>query len=197
MSNKKPKKNMLLQRFFTFLCSLAIIWAGGYMYFLTLVTDYKKEERYAGTDAIIVVTGGAGRIHAGLELLNSGKARNLFISGVDERVTEADIKTMWKGKNPQRECCISLDYKATNTRENAIETAKWVEEKGHLSLVLVTSNYHMPRARMEFNYSMPNIRMSYYPVNAPDIDKSFSDFLFIVFSEYNKLLLTFLRHNIG
>src|SRR5207247_5182436 len=56
-------------------------------------------------------------------------------------------------------CCVDLDRSAVNTRSNAAETRRWVKERGFKSLIVVTSNYHMPRAIVEFSHAMPDIQL--------------------------------------
>ena len=56
-------------------------------------------------------------------------------------------------------CCVDLDHSAVNTRSNAAGTRRWVHERGFKSLIVVTSNYHMPRAIVELSHAMPDIRL--------------------------------------
>ncbi len=39
------------------------------------------------------------------------------------------------------------------------ETRRWVRERGFKSLIVVTSNYHMPRAIVELSHAMPDITL--------------------------------------
>jgi uncharacterized SAM-binding protein YcdF (DUF218 family) len=56
-------------------------------------------------------------------------------------------------------CCVDLDRSAVNTRSNAAETRRWAHERGFKSLIVVTSNYHMPRAIVELSHAMPDITL--------------------------------------
>ena len=56
-------------------------------------------------------------------------------------------------------CCVDLDRSAVNTRSNAAETRRWARERGFKSLIVVTSNYHMPRAIVELSHAMPDIEL--------------------------------------
>ena len=56
-------------------------------------------------------------------------------------------------------CCVDLDHSAVNTRSNAAETRRWVQERGFRSLIVVTSNYHMPRAIVEMSHAMPDVEL--------------------------------------
>jgi uncharacterized SAM-binding protein YcdF (DUF218 family) len=46
-------------------------------------------------------------------------------------------------------CCVDLGREAVDTRSNADETADWLRDHHYRSVRLVTSNWHLPRARME------------------------------------------------
>jgi uncharacterized SAM-binding protein YcdF (DUF218 family) len=56
-------------------------------------------------------------------------------------------------------CCVDLDRSAINTRSNAAEARRWAHEQGFKSLIVVTSNYHMPRAIVELSHAMPDIAL--------------------------------------
>jgi uncharacterized SAM-binding protein YcdF (DUF218 family) len=63
-------------------------------------------------------------------------------------------------------CCVDLDRSAVNTRSNAAETRRWARERGFKSLIVVTSNYHMPRAIVELSHAMPDIALIPFAVVA-------------------------------
>lgn len=115
-------------------------------------------------DGIVVLTGGADRISDGLNLLERGKGRRLFISGVHAQSGVEALKRLWPARADLFDCCIDLDHQARNTRGNAIETRDWARRRGFSSLLLVTASYHMPRAMIEFEHAMPDIRLSAHPV---------------------------------
>lgn len=126
------------------------------------------------SDAIVVLTGGSRRMEAGIELLAAGAAPMLFVSGVDHRVDPARVRDLVPDHGDSLEqatidCCIVLGYGASDTLGNARETALWARATGRKSLVLVTSNYHMPRARLEFAHALPEVRLVPYPVVPPDV----------------------------
>jgi uncharacterized SAM-binding protein YcdF (DUF218 family) len=107
----------------------------------------------------VVVTGGSGRIAAALALLEADRAPQLFISGVGQGATIDDIVREAGGmQRPElMMCCITLGYEATNTYENGAETAAWLREKKINNVVLVSSNYHLPRARLELMMAAPDV----------------------------------------
>jgi len=128
----------------------------------------------APADAIVVLTGGSKRMDAGVALLTGGAAPVLFVSGVDHRVDPARVRDLVPdaaGSLDQAtiDCCIVLGYGASDTLGNARETALWARATGRRSLLLVTSNYHMPRARLEFEHALPEVALTAYPVVPVDV----------------------------
>ena len=53
---------------------------------------------------------------------------------------------------------------------NARETAEWARSLGYRRLILVTADYHMPRAMLELKAAMPEARIAPYPVATPVLD---------------------------
>jgi uncharacterized SAM-binding protein YcdF (DUF218 family) len=122
------------------------------------------ENRAAPTDAIVVLTGGSQRLQRGIDLLRQGKGRELFVSGVNQRV-DLDELLRVSGDAPRwLACCIALGHEAENTEGNAQETARWMGRQGYRSLRLVTAWYHMPRSRLEFERAMPDVEIVPHPV---------------------------------
>ncbi len=116
------------------------------------------------TDAVVVLTGGAGRLAVGVELLARGRARKLFVSGVYRGVDVDQILRLVKKKGDELECCMVLGHAADDTRGNAAESARWIRREGFRSLRLVTANYHMRRSLLEFKRLMPEVTIIPHPV---------------------------------
>lgn len=135
------------------LALVALLWAAGLVFFLGVPRIPAPASRR--TDAIVVLTGDGGRIARGVALLRAGAAPRLFISGVARgtgaRALARDTQT------PMRlfRCCVVLGHEATDTRSNAEETAAWVRANRVRSLRLVTSDYHIRRARLELEAELP------------------------------------------
>lgn len=149
------------------------------------------------TDAVVVLTGGPLRLRTGLTLLEEGKARKLFVSGVNPRVEMAELLRTAEKTTSQADCCIVLGYAADNTTGNANETRGWMEREGYRSLRLVTASYHMRRSLLEFRRAMPGITVVAHPV-FPDsfmADSwwSWPGTLTLIVSEYHKTLAAWLR----
>lgn len=116
-------------------------------------------------DAIVALTGGEGRLQAGLELLEHGKGDRLLISGVHSETTRDELFAAVGGTMPSRAaCCVDLGRGAVDTISNAEETAAWVTEHKFGSIIVVTASYHMPRSLMELQAVLPDTKLVAYPV---------------------------------
>lgn len=138
-------------------------WGAGFIWFtesLPRAVDNPLEV----TDAIVVLTGGTGRLAAGLELLARERAAKLFVSGVYRGIEVDEILRVFRQAPEELECCVELGHSATNTRSNAHETAQWMGQEGFSSLRLVTASYHMPRSLVEFRRVMPDAQLIAHPV---------------------------------
>ena len=113
----------------------------------------------ANADGIVVLTGGSSRVADALELLANGFGKRLLISGVHPTNDASDISRTLPDNQSLMTCCVDLDRSAVNTRSNAAETRRWAHERGFKSLIVVTSNYHMPRAFVELAHAMPDIEL--------------------------------------
>ncbi len=138
-------------------------WIAGFFWFIEQIPR-GIEEPEAMTEAIVVLTGGAGRLGAGLELLARGRGQKLFVSGVYRGVEVAEILRASRQSPEKLECCVELGHDAVDTRGNANETSQWMAAEGFTSLRLVTASYHMPRSRVEFRRAMPAARLIAHPV---------------------------------
>jgi uncharacterized SAM-binding protein YcdF (DUF218 family) len=110
-------------------------------------------------DGIVVLTGGSSRVSDAMELLADGYGKRLLISGVHPASGASDISRSLPDNQSLLSCCVDLDRSAINTRSNAAETRRWAHERGFKSLIVVTSNYHMPRAIVELSHAMPDITL--------------------------------------
>ncbi len=130
----------------------------GFAGFLSQLRD--AETRPAGVaDGIVVLTGGSSRVSDAIELLAGGYGKRLLISGVHPTNAASDISRSLTDNQSLLSCCVDLDHSAVNTRSNAAETRRWAHERGFRSLIVVTSNYHMPRAIVELSHAMPDVTL--------------------------------------
>jgi uncharacterized SAM-binding protein YcdF (DUF218 family) len=140
----------------TVLAIVLIAAAGGFVGFLSQLRGSEtKPDRRA--DGIVVLTGGSSRVSDAMELLAAGYGKRLLISGVHPTNDASDISRSLPDSQSLMGCCVDLDRSAVNTRSNAAETRRWARERGFKSLIVVTSNYHMPRATVELSHAMPDI----------------------------------------
>ena len=143
------------------MASLAIAFvvaAVGFVGFLSQLRGAEvKPDRNA--DGIVVLTGGSSRVSDAMELLAGGYGKRLLISGVHPTNAASDISRSLPDNQTLLGCCVDLDRSAVNTRSNAAETRRWARERGFKSLIVVTSNYHMPRAIVELSHAMPDIQL--------------------------------------
>jgi uncharacterized SAM-binding protein YcdF (DUF218 family) len=142
---------------------VAALIAGGFLWF---VHGMPVSEASPGrkADGIVVLTGAAFRISDALELLAAGHGRRLLITGVNPATRSREISRLMPEHRRWFSCCIDLDHSATNTIGNAIETRRWIKAQGFTSLIVVTSNFHMPRAMAELAHQLPEVELVPYPV---------------------------------
>jgi uncharacterized SAM-binding protein YcdF (DUF218 family) len=140
---------------------LAMVFVGAAVGFVRFIAQlHGAEIQPAGNaDGIVVLTGGSSRVSDAMELLAGGYGRRLLISGVHPTNAASDISRSLSDNQSLLNCCVDLDRSAVNTRSNAAETRRWVHERGFKSLIVVTSNYHMPRAIVELSHAMPDIEL--------------------------------------
>ena len=115
-------------------------------------------------DGIVVLTGRASRISDAIELLASGRGKRLLITGVYPTTTPAAIARLVPEHQKLFDCCIELDHSAVNTVGNAVQTRVWAKKYDIKSLIVVTSNYHMPRAMTELAHELPEVKLIAYPI---------------------------------
>ena len=153
---------------------------------------------------IVILTGGANRIKDGLKIIEAFKnSKNInykiLVSGTGMGFTKSSLKKkLGPNFNSQLiQCCIDLDDVSKNTLTNAIETFKWTSKNDIKEFILITSNYHMPRAILEFKNVMPNLKIYTHAITPKkhDIENWLSSFqtFSLVFTEYCKFIIAALR----
>ncbi|MEW4467730.1 YdcF family protein [Parasphingorhabdus sp. JC815] len=168
----------MILRSFSF---LLLLWIIGFAWFAIDLPRPASDD--VQTDSVVVLTGGAKRIDRGLELLEAKKAQYLLISGVDRDVKPHELAVEYGRSDSLFECCIDLGFQSVDTRSNALETARWAARRKDTSLRLVTSDWHMRRAKLELERAIPpEISIIADAVaSAPSLG--------MLFKEYNKYLM--------
>jgi uncharacterized SAM-binding protein YcdF (DUF218 family) len=145
-----------------FCLAIAVAAGLGFAWFVERVpSDEVALDREA--DGIVALTGGASRVGDAIELLAAGRGQRLLISGLNRSTTPVEISRLHPEYAHKVRCCVDID-RAVNTLDNAIRTRRWAEDKGFSSLIVVTSNYHMPRALAEIAHQLPHVALIPYPV---------------------------------
>lgn len=175
----------MIARFFS---ALVILWALGFALFAVTLPGPAPT---SATDAIVVLTGGPGRVPRGLSLLAAGRAKRMLVSGVDRRVKPHELAAEYEYPVRLFDCCVDLGHESVDTRSNAEETAAWVKRRGFRTIRLVTTDWHMPRARYELE------RMVDPEVEIISDGVASEPGLVALLKEYNKYLLRRLAAPLG
>ncbi len=170
-----------------------LLFVAGFGWFLWIVPN---EEAPIGraADGIVVLTGGASRTADGMELLAAGKGKRLLISGAHRTTNQAELVRLLPEHEKIITCCVDVDRAALNTVGNATGTRQWVKERGFNSLIVVTSNYHMPRAMAELANQLPDVDLIPFPViSAKSAGWTQAASARLLVSEYVKYIVAVLR----
>jgi len=162
--------------------------------FVVFANGIDREQRVPqrSADGIAVLTGGMSRIDEAMKLLAAGKAKRVLITGVNRTTTVDELKELASQGGQYFTCCVDIDKEARNTIDNATETSEWVALRHFGSVIVVTSNYHMPRALAELARVMPGVTLIPYSVvdNNAHLDPwwSYPGTTKLLLSEYLKYL---------
>ncbi|HET7381816.1 MAG TPA: YdcF family protein [Pseudolabrys sp.] len=173
-----------------------ILLAGGFVRFVSSIAndEVSLESR---ADGIVALTGAAGRIPDAIELLATERGKRLLITGVHRATSSREIARITPLYSKYFTCCIDLDRSALNTFGNALETRRWTREHNFNSLIVVTSNWHMPRAMAELAHQLPDVTLIAYPVISEKVKSepwwSNTDTARLLLAEYLKYLFALMR----
>lgn len=129
-----------------------LLWSFGFIWFAVALPRPLDGAR---SDAIVVPTGGSGRIQRALVLLGQGAAPQVFVSGVDPEVKPHEFAVEYRVDSARMVCCVALGFDSVDTRSNAMEIAAWIAAHHARSLRLVTNDWHMRRAAYELRARLP------------------------------------------
>jgi uncharacterized SAM-binding protein YcdF (DUF218 family) len=200
-SEPRPTRRRGTRRIVAIPLALLILWVCGLVWY---ADDIPRGVADAATptDAVVVLTGGSGRLDVGFHLLAEGRAKKLFISGVAREVKVDElIKLYGQGHGDELRCCVAIGYTAGDTIGNARETAQWMSQEHFTSLRLVTASYHMRRSLLEFHRAMPHVTMIPHPVFPEGFRAGewwrWPGTLNLLISEYTKFLAAGLSQMLG
>jgi uncharacterized SAM-binding protein YcdF (DUF218 family) len=170
----------MIRALFRLLSFGLLVYVLGYALFSVLLPKPAGDQR---TDAIVVLTGGSGRLERGFDLMERRLAQKMLISGVDRTVRPIELVEAYKVDQALLDCCVTLGRDSFDTRSNADEVARWLERRSFNSIRLVTNDLHMPRARYELRKRIGGDVT--VVTDAVLTDPTFMQ----IFTEYNKYLL--------
>ena len=184
------------------LALVVLIWVIGLFAFAGRVDHSTPAAEPPVSDGVVALTGASdARIKVAMGLLETGKARRMLVSGVNPTTSRADVRGVAKADRHIYDCCVDLGYQATDTVGNARETAHWVDAEGYHSLILVTSDFHMPRALLELKAALPDVTITPYAIRTTELDARHwwrtSDGLRRMTLEYCKYLIILVRTEIS
>jgi len=195
-SIKQSKRRGWLHFLIFLLVGTLALLMGGFISFAQHVDRLRSPDVLPAADGIVVWTGkGGGRVQAGAELLEMKRGERLLISGVHESNGPEEISNIGGLSKVLAACCLDLDFAAKDTTGNARETASWAKALGYDHIILVTSAYHMPRAKVEIAATAGRMRITPYPVERADNRSWYKSVARTkrLFQEYLKLLLAYAR----
>jgi uncharacterized SAM-binding protein YcdF (DUF218 family) len=180
------------------LAGAIVALAAGFLMFVGMIVGAAPPAS-PRAEGIVVLTGGTDRIDSALRLLAEGRASRLLISGVNPSVSPSALAGTL---DPQMEevllCCVDLGRAAQDTIGNATEARAWAEGQGFRSLIVVTSDYHMPRSLAELAGAMPTVELIAYPIPSPGLHLADwwrdTDSFALLVREYGKYLVAAARN---
>ena len=183
------------KKIFIFLVSiniLALIW-----WLILIFNTFPKKFYFTNlvsskdNSAIIVLTGGKGRIEKGIDLYKNDHGSFLFISGVFHE-SELEIKQQIEKQVFNQNCCVVYDKNATSTLENAFEVKNWLVENPEIeNLILVSSYYHLPRSFIIFNNTIREKKIFLSPAEYKlKVNNNLFFHIKLIFLEFVKVIYT-------
>jgi uncharacterized SAM-binding protein YcdF (DUF218 family) len=150
---------------------VALVWLAGLLAFAARVQQLTPPDPVPQADGIVALTGASdARIQEAMDLLQAGKGRRVLVTGVNRNVTRDQLRKIANPPANLYDCCVDLDFDAQNTKGNAQMIADWARGKSFKSLIVVTSDFHMPRSMLEIHGALPEATLTAYPIETPALD---------------------------
>ncbi|MDP6564061.1 MAG: ElyC/SanA/YdcF family protein [Alphaproteobacteria bacterium] len=135
--------------------SIAVLLAGvGLVGFWPMPAEHAEASIHSCAS---VFTGREKRIHFAMGLLAEGRIERLFLSGTRQGANHLILARAREMAPVLYDARVTIGLGARDTRGNAVETAKWARRDSCLSLLLITDDYHLPRALLELRRRLPDI----------------------------------------
>ncbi|MBB6446764.1 YdcF family protein [Bacillus benzoevorans] len=183
-SNRKRIQSALL------LCILVLV-LGGFFFPRTLLIDFLfYEEKPVKADVIILLSGEKeerGRMTKVAELYHAGYADRVLLTNATSPGSSIEYAESF---GIPRDALLT-ENKATSTYENALYAKEIVLERGFDSALVVTSNYHMRRAKLAFErvFHDSGVSFTYVPYHPKSITRdSWKENHELFKKEYKKLI---------
>lgn len=158
-------------RFLSAVVIVVLLWGVGLFAFADRVRSITPAPEPAPADGVVALTGpSAERVNTAVRLLDQGKAERLLVSGVNREVRREELRALVPGSSGLFDCCVDLGFDAEDTMGNAQEIAAWARANDFHSLIVVTSDYHMPRSLLEIRGLAPDVTLTAHAVRTPSLD---------------------------
>lgn len=169
-----------------------------FFYFLHQANSQNHDLPVTERSLIAIYTGGHNRIDVGLNLAKQRPQDMVLISGVGAAATfNSILRHNNIDQNGIKSLEIIISDDAKNTYDNTVETDICASLQGVDTVILVTSNYHMPRALKLFN-AISDLKVYPYTENSKDLSfkglLSNSKTFKMVAREYHKYVAFSLHH---
>jgi len=189
-SRSRKRHFSVLRWLFRLILLSMFLWAAGFVVFVAMVWSAEPPVPIPHADGIVALTGGDDRVGTALALLAAKDAPALLISGAGRGTYLGDFTPDDEAAATQYAAAITIGHQAATTRGNAIETAVWAQIHHMNSLLIVTADYHMPRALFVIQQRLPTVTLYAIPVRPPAMTRLFSmPTIHLLAAEYTKFLL--------
>lgn len=136
------------------------------LYDAVVVLGGMTDDRAALASGLPSYNGASERMHAAFEILHDRQAKTMILSGgsmFPESPSEAELLRRQLSRWGAELGPVVVEGQSRNTKENAQYSAKILRERGAVSVLLVTSAFHMNRALACFEAE--GIQADGYPVD--------------------------------
>lgn len=162
--NRKPDKHRW-RRFYLYLYLPVLLLI---LSFLLAGNFFTVQQTPKSADAIIILSGGAGRVEQGVRLYEEGYAPILLLSNAKETASRSGdmLQTALALSIP--ESAVLTENEARSTYQNAEYTLPIMQKQEFKSAIIVSSDFHMRRVKLIFDhvYKDSGIKLTYVGANS-------------------------------